>query len=268
MHAHLKRADQQGHTLSELIIASAVAMIFVPTIIGIFIVALGLLKYTDRAPTEVSYAVTGELSRAAALIVPQQSCVNPQSVNHYEDCVEAENSPLVPFENKANDPTTLSNSDSPDTLCWLALSNTDRHTRVKQCWTHDPATKQINISLYSPSAANSQDLLKIEAWRSNPDSTTSAATGIEAWAWELHKEDLLDDHLEDVVLVQIDICASLTDEERGRAHLAGLPRCDARPDGTELLFEAHPGCLLPTDSADSPCVGVQLPSIFLAPGVA
>ena len=44
-------------------IAVAVAMMFTPIIIAMFVLSIGLLRYTDRAPTEVSYAITGELSR-------------------------------------------------------------------------------------------------------------------------------------------------------------------------------------------------------------
>ena len=230
-------------------------MMIVPTIIGIFIVALGLLRYTDRAPTEVSYVVTGELSRAAALVVPQQRCDNPLSVDTYEECVEAANMPLVPLDNPV----------SPHPLCWLALSQTAGHTRVKQCWTHDSTTKQITVSLHSPLSTPAPDAtpLAITEWMPDPDSTTSAATGIEAWAWKPHLDDS-----GNVVLVQIDVCASLTDEERGRAHLAGLPRCDAKPNGTDLLFAPHPGCHLLTDQETDACVGVHLPPIFLAPGAA
>ena len=256
MQTHAKRADQGGHTLSELLIGIVVATIFAPVVIGIFAIAFGLLRFTDRAPTEVSYLITGELSRSAALVVPQQSCVNPEFEDRYEDCVEAASLPLVPFEDSDTSPSPLGNSDSPDPICWLALSGTQLHTRVKQCWAHDPTTEQLNISLYLPSNPTAQGLLAIEQWEPNPDSTTSAATGIEAWGWELHPDDS-----GNVVLVQIDVCASLTDEERGRPHLTELPRCGP-------AFSPDPACIPASDLDGCDPVGIHLPPIFVTPGTA
>lgn len=243
MRVHAKRADQGGHTLSETLIGVVVATIFAPVAIGIFAIAFGLLKFTDRAPTEVSYLITGELSRSAALVIPEQFCDNPRSEELYKDCVETANLPLEPFDT------------SPTNLCWLSLVTTphpvhNELNRLKQCWSYDRATKQISVALSWPSnPADAHKHLKIKTW-GPAHSTTSAATGIEAWAWRLYKEDLPNADLRDVVLVQIDVCASLTDEERGRAHLTDLPRC---------------GPAFPQDALS---VGIHLPPIFLTPGSA
>ena len=173
----------------------------------------------------------------------------------YSECVKAESLPLAPLDD---------NIVSPQPLCWLALSNTDLHTRVRQCWAHEPATEQLNVSLYLPvdpimvdgATVMASDLLTIDAWEQDPDSTTSAASGVEAWEWELHP-----DGSDNVVLAQVDICASLTDEERGRAHLTDLPRC-----GTEFReHDTRCTAIVPDPDWCNP-VGIRLPSIFLAPG--
>ena len=70
-------ADQRGVTLPEIIIATVVTAMMASSIIGVFTLALGMLRFTERPNIETSYAVTGELSRSAALVVPQQECVDP-----------------------------------------------------------------------------------------------------------------------------------------------------------------------------------------------
>ena len=233
MGGHGRQADQRGTTLSETIVSMAVAMMIVPVIVVLFLLTIGLLRYTDRTPTETSYIITGELGRAASLIISQQTCVNPQRVDHYSECVEVIDLPLRPLPDA-------------NALCWLAIRRTVQASgpsRVKQCWNHDTDTEQITVSYYEPSDTHVSDLLTIENWDPTPYSTEVAATGVNVveWVWLQHT-----DNANNVILIQANICASLTDEELGRPHLIDLPRCG---------FGSTPDT-----------IGLRLAAIYLAPG--